>query len=1612
MKKIFSILPILFFTLLAGCSGETSSWVSLEEGADNSTQITDAGSFTPSTGASVPCPKDGEGNCVEKSENTEPVNLSTLSVDFGLGEENGQECRDITLPGGANYEAEIDEDYGSPELFGIQDASGVPTSERVDGSGTVTVCYLRNTSGTHAARLKLFLTGDSVYAYVIPLAGQTLAKFFTITAPVEGQIVDARQGFNNGIDNDEGDYLLNVAGTVNLDLVPILKNGAQTPIIIDADGVKYRANFDAAGAFAQSIGVPQTPGLYTVKFTVETGKNLLLTREVGIVVAEKPELVIEIRDRAGLEIAAGTPADVENLVIGFRIDNLATAGSNSNSMPVELTSIQLNGQVLHDDTDMWFTGTSWCNNTGSVPAPLSSGDYTGFEHALTYCFPLSSGAELKSGINHITATAKNGIGESMASYDLILDYDKPVITITSPVENEILPNGTTAVTISGTVKNYMPVTSSKPIPDSEDGDTGSWCQDPAGQQSLNVCPPSGVSLWLNSNPGQKPIYIYPEIAGYEDLSEEEIFAAIAQDHPENCRQVAPESGDTTVTRQVCNIPEGRFAIKFTLPNVKLSAKLNLFSNLIEIRAESLKASGSHRTIAVRAFRIGKINPNSFEKNGKVPGNIMASLKGRLHTGQLGSLAGNGSVESEPVLLNISEGLINSPNFKKVLQKLLNDYLPFENLANGWNAWPKNDEDKIDIEAEFQRQYYELEGKHYEDFWQLPDSWQKKFIQQSIHHGNMGVKYWGLIRYAGYLVKHGQADADEAHLLFYEREGDPEDDFNVALDMCGQPITTAFIPLGDLRHVNKPMYDTLGWDIRDIPIKIPEWPDIAGQNIEFNDFVSGKWVVHDVNFKEGAGNEGVIDLDACLVPADAHLDNCNDPIPAESQLPAFWGQFISYNLVEGGLMGPILKIPETLQKLGFQPDYEMDDPTLPMIWNVGKIRVQIRDVIRIRKVKLDNGSWTNRLELDANDIANTKIKLVTNAQKDADFPSNQNLLAENTIQIYPFNKCADYYQSLLDNGTYNDSGWQHLPHGCNQDNPGRNYPVIIERNSATGDLLYNTLFAGGQSTYLLEAIWNGVMETFGKIIRCADTEMVNPIINPEAFPYPKWVPDKNKLSLDVAAMGFGMGINLKHADLNINNADDGTSYNAFTIRLPFDMFVEDVLNKSNFKKVAAKKSGKKTATTQNLGMGSGHLVRGVNQSELNAKPLFASQPERDQHLAASLNLEEIVNSAMHLIFKKGPLSLLKTFGFEDIKVNNNYSVGVDKVVFAQFDICESLSGNLLKTDLPADSLFSEIASQFDHPATHLDIILDKNYPITFSMNPITLSEEQIAILSSNASATQEDLRTHATELQLGITNLQISARELESHGNEYYSIGREVVRVRVDGVVSLKLWYRTDTQSIDVYLDNLIDQNIHLSPVPGKGGVSYDDQKVISSLEAVVLPNIFSKYSRDFNPANDAAPVTFRITLKTATEGGRSLSLTGFNDIGFEVAAESQDNGECVGQKPRYKGKKTSPWKSKTAKGKNQKSVQDKGKKTTGATFSASHVELVPFMDPCSPLDMLKNSEQGNPLAAAICDYGIKDVILGGPEGRPQIILDNNNGYIHLGMEVMIEVYDWLEEEVF
>ena len=48
---------------------------------------------------------------------------------------------------------------------------------------------------------------------------------------------------------------------------------------------------------------------------------------------------------------------------------------------------------------------------------------------------------------------------------------------------------------------------------------------------------------------------------------------------------------------------------------------------------------------------------------------------------------------------------------------------------------------------------------------------------------------------------------------------------------------------------------------------------------------------------------------------------------------------------------------------------------------------------------------------------------------------------------------------------------------------------------------------------------------------------------------------------------------------------------------------------------------------------------------------------------------------------------------------------------------------------------------------------------------------------------------------------------------------------------------------------------------------------------------------------------------------------------------------------------------------------------------------------------LKNPD---PFSEALCDFGIKSVRV-----KPAIEFDNDNGYLHLSSDLILEVYDWL-----
>lgn len=1661
LNAIFT--AIIVAALSSACMGENTATEFFDPSADGA-QIGDVGDFDPNADGSVSaCAEtDENGACVESTDSDGPIAIDDSPIAFGLGEVGGIECQEISIPGGLTFAAEID-DVGDAAEFSFLTSSGTYSQDRSEGTGSVSICYLRTEVGQHTGQFKLVIDANATtptYAYVITLSGETLESFFTITAPVEGQIIDELDGRNEGKNDDEGDWLLTASGSVNLDLVSILDEGINTPIIITSANVKYKATISENGSFSTTIAVPQTPGIYDVSFSIDTNEDSQIIKTLSVVVATHPELEISIKDTSGVDISSGTPSDAQELVVGFKIKNLELSGSDQSMMPVAIESIAWDGVTIGKDlAAMWYdTDASWCGKDGEAPSTAGD-DYTGFDATTTYCLPLSAFAEDISGQHQVTATARNELGTASATFTLILDFNKPVITISSPAENELLNTDTTTLTISGTVENYAPIDSSATAPEAKSADTGSYCRIADSVESDESCPESSVQLWINANTEKHAIYVYPQIDdAYAGLSNDDLFAKIESESPERCRNVDVENADgTTTSEKKCNLPKGSFSFQITVPDTSLNAKFNTYANLIEMRAQSLSGDRSHRTIAMRTFYTGETNGQKFSMTASGDGKVAIAMKGNLTAGSLGQIDDTtGLVVRAPLMINLTEGTAKDADLIRVLEHFLNKNVPFADVINGWISMPTDDDGNIDLEADFQRQYADdTDGKNYEDFWQdLDDDHQKEFIQQALHSNVMSQKLWALLRYEGYGVNHGWWPVDTAYMNFFDRDGDAEDDFNVALDSCDQVISTSFAPLKDFKYA----YAHSDYDVNMIPRDFQEWPEVAGKNLDFDDFVSGRWIVQSVNFNEGTGNTGSIDIDACIVPSNADVDNCDDDIPYKDDLlPAIWGHFVSYNLVENGLLG------QAALGLG------IDDPTLPLVYSIGKLRLKLNDIIKIEKVKVD-GQWTNKVTIDRDGITQYNVAdsdVVTSETKPGDLSGGETLhdedaMAKNSIQIYPYSRCRDYYQEQLDSGAYQDSGegWNEIPFGCDQEDERWNYPFILETNSVQGhDLLNSPIFSQGQSYYLLGVVWQGVMDTFGKMIRCADEETINPMLNADLFPYPAWVPDSSKLATSFSVVDGDDGLSVTASedvaegqsellsatldaagsDLNINHPDDPTSTSALTVRLPFSVTINDVMNpnlflSSSLVSLNLAKTGDTAASDIETANVSGHLIRGDKDGvTATSYPLSCADntdckdPEKNVFTGISINIEELFNSAVYLLYKKGPLSLIDYFKSDDfdpdnLEINSNYSVGIDKVVLARFGICNSLAG-ALNTDLPPGILFSNIESQFDYPATHWDIELDKNYPPTLAIDPIAGLEDN----------------NQAADIKIGLTNVRISVKELETTDTDNaFQIGNEVIQLRLDAVLSLKAIYHEDIASLYVFLDPYDDQNFHVSAVPGKGGAGYDDVDVVYNLVTEIVPNLMGKMSKTFsseliNADETAVTPTLSITFKT--DGDGYMNVEDFSDVTVTTNMDEVSNGSCDGlDLPIYSSEVAgrtgiiesmaqnipaavnTPQAALTVLAEKQanrdKTVQQKSgsvlglEKFTGAVTQITEINGLNLTGMCSEngYNTPLSNDSENPFAEALCDFGIKTLKI-----KPSLQFDTANGYIHVSSELLLDVYDWIKE---
>lgn len=1117
---------------------------------------------------------------------------------------------------------------------------------------------------------------------------------------------------------------------------------------------------------------------------------------------------------------------------------------------------------------------------------------------------------------------------------------------------------------------------------------------------------------------------------------------------------------TQVTQQrVCNIPSGTFEIEIAFPSDRHDFDINLYSNLLEIRAQSVS---EHRTIKVASFQTGETNEHTPIPESK-----------ELYAGALGHIdPKSGRVDRPPVMLNLAEGIIKDKSVIMVVENMLNESFSFADLAAG-GPLPTNESGNIDLEAEFKAEYQDREKVDFPGFLELTrdgntssddEDWMEKYIWWNLH-ATMPQKFLALKRYRQMKMLEADtldeaAEMNSAEIFFI----DPDDSkapnlsfdkfdadyfpanqsqYEVASDACGHRLTTSFMPYANFYDVYKTIYAEMGADDNAVKARIlldDVWPDAVAvddngdPDYVFNDAVEGRWIVEGLDLKDN----GKIDADICLVPEDAIVTGCDEEdIVYGGKLPAFWMHVASMNLINGGIT-----------------EVE-NDPVIPLIWSVGKLRLKLIDVIRLTKIPLTDennaltGKYSNYL-----DIAEDTIVVDT---------SNISKTWEtNSISLKPYIYCEEYYHEQFDarapTRLETPLGCGNFPYNVAENDPkaeeyDAGYPVVLEVNSPAGQVAKATMASGGDNLFLLTIVWNKISETFKNILSCMDTEVVNPAINPDptAFPYPGWVPDGKRVSMDFAVdntddglsfvnrdeavnMLASLAINLPEADLTI---DDG----GFFAGLSFVMGMGDVtLDEETVDYTQANVAG--------------HLVRTLDDKTINTH--WQNAPEDTIHAGFSLNIEELTNAITYLLYKMGPMELLDIMGIEDLQATDGYTVGIDKVTLGQMGICGDMVNKVLKTDLPPGLLFADVSSQFSAPALHLDIILDDDYPLTLAMHPI-------------------EGYSNATDIKLGINNLQISARDLiaasEEEGAECvgeantYCIGdTEVLRVRADIVLSIKTIYHPEQQKINVFIEGRDDQNIHLSVV--NPGTSYDDVSIVTDLYTLIN-NVFNQLNTTFDATDPDALATMAISLNPTDEG--RVSLVGLNDIEVEAKMKEAANGDCAeGQAPTYAEEESAstninllrtPIIPRAQFVKNFKALRKTAgvmeslkKKTvlqrvanlkspsTGLTTptidipgmlndgkdgegdatdtdtdsdgkdgeendSSTEEPLSPD-DPCYPYSLNDGEEDDNPMIDALCQFGIEDIQL-----VPGLEFDNANGYIHMSSTLYITIYDWLEEEV-
>ncbi|MDO8519402.1 MAG: hypothetical protein Q7T11_04500, partial [Deltaproteobacteria bacterium] len=1295
-------------------------------------------------------------------------------------------------------------------------------------------------------------------------------------------------------------------------------------------------------AFSGTVPIPYPADIYPITFSVSTVRETTLSKVVNVIRYVRPDGELQVRDPQGNEVQV-TESN-QNDTDGIQLTTGIAFANLSFSAP-EGTPVRIQFRMVSPDMENFaYDGGQW--QSGGTPETLEysvatepgenvgdSGKCSGGFPDDSYCVPLPATSTLKKGKYEITATVcslhtdRDGEGCVVLDTEVVVDNDLPKIKIETPKDNYVY-SLTDPIVIRGTVENYA-------------------------ASAEGAC---SVYLWVNT----------PVAAADAQGAKLALSNAI----PGFCPVVDGETNgniDPLETGNSGNIKKGTF--EFTVP----SRMLLLYTNVIQIRAYD---ANGHASIKVVSFQRGEFNQSRFANQSGTTADLIS--------GQLGKINLNtGATKRAPLALDISQDLLEREEVIAVIEKLLNDEedgLKFADIIQGGKLpGDENGNNREDNgeEIDFEKG---LDLGPGEDFWDLSRSEKREWIWQNIH-GSMPQKVRALTRYRTYQLLRGEAEPGDLENVFFrstcEEDSDDIQDvsrgWDLACDSCANKFPTGLVSFDTLQYIYRGIYS----DPDSIPDLRPEWPDVCGDDLNCEDspIEQGKWKIGKIELK----NNGYIDLDACIVGEGDRVDGCddvaddnNDEADYRHHKPAFWGHMAAIGLVEGGITG--------LE----------NDPVLPILWNVGKVRLKLTDFLQLRKVELEDGTWSNKIVVH-----------------------RENLVAglNGSIQLKSYLNCADYYHEQF-------GADKPLPFGCDPARPI--YPLVIDRTAPAGEAAWADLGEEGSNPWLLTILRDKLLETFRNMTACMIEEMANPALSAGAIPYPTWVTEENKfedLTFAIDQTGdnvsfkrlkdaqnpvFTLRPNLQHSDFIINSSK-------LTLRLPFEIGASGI---------GVKALPDLSGTPHKRDWG--YLFRNT-LSNFESINRLSAVPAPDLNL--SLGIEEILNSVAHVLWKKGPLKVIDLADsetYDKLGITDNWKLGIDKVILGRFDVCGDLSG-LASTDLAPGLLFNRVQDLFGgNSSTHLSLKINRNYPPTLSITPVKLFNPGTATPPSEDPAPEANTSDpNAFAIHLGLTNVRLDAKKLVSNTNEdgetRYSIGctdeeREtrtdcdspILSLRLDGVIKLFASYDRESRKLKIFVPPL-DQMIIYTSVIKNGGI-FNDELIIDSLYNTVLYNIFNSLGTVFpgSPTmeldlpNMLSKFNDFHSVKTNVDNPNE-----FDDLEGIILRQNRSlssNGNCTdsGPQPYY----TTDVERLIVINPSVINLFGNWNNRLNGTITKR-----PFV----PRNCIGKKEGINEIVDSLCDAGLTDVEFS--DRFPNLTPDTNNGYLHLSTDVQLIPDPELWEEV-